>query len=174
MPANSSQPCPGQPCHTISEYAAEVNDLSSDSTLIFLEGEHILNRNFSVQDIDQLSFTVASLGGEAVVSCQHDGDNFVIGNVQNISISGLVFLGCYGNMFVNASNLNIMDSLFKGLLNGSQAALHVSDIESVNIFNCSLVDYEVRAYDGLLGCALLYLNNASYVNILHSWQLCGV
>ena len=167
LPANSSQPCPGQHCRTLPEYAeeAEVGDFPSNATLIFLGGEHILSRNFDIKDINRFSLSVANKS-EAVISCLN-GDSFVIMNVREVSISGLVLVGCYGNTVKNASKFDVKDSRFQGSREGNQTALSTSDIESINIINCSFTSYKVKAYDSLLGCALLFLNLTS-VNIANS------
>ena len=41
-------PCPGEPCHTLSQYAEhDFNNISSNTTLMFLPGDHTLNHTIS-------------------------------------------------------------------------------------------------------------------------------
>ena len=49
-------PCPGEPCHTLSQYAEhDFKNFSSNTTLVFLPGDHALNHTISFGLTDTLS-----------------------------------------------------------------------------------------------------------------------
>ena len=49
-------PCPGEPCHTLSQYAErDFENFSSNTTLVFLPGDHTLNHTISFGLTDTLS-----------------------------------------------------------------------------------------------------------------------
>ena len=47
-------PCPREPCHTLSQYADQYfQNFSSNATLVFLPGDHILNDTISMGSISK-------------------------------------------------------------------------------------------------------------------------
>ena len=90
-------PCPAEPCHTLSEYALNVNHyFTSNTTLIFLSGTHDLDTNLTVSGLTSLQL----LGNTSeptsckVVCTQPAHVN--VSNVAHVVISALSFSSCGG------------------------------------------------------------------------------
>ena len=51
-----STPCPGEPCHTLDEYAQNASQyFVSDTTVEFLPGTHDLSQPLNISDVNSLS-----------------------------------------------------------------------------------------------------------------------
>ena len=150
--SSSSIQCPGQPCLNISDYAAQPsNYFSHNISLVFLPGEHVLSRIFTLRDADNLV-----LRGETSVSCLFN-ISFDIAYVTNVFISGLKFAGCDGNK-VSRVHYFILEHAFiegKSSKSASHPAFEISDVQEFIMFNTSLVSNEVDTTG--IGCSALKL-----------------
>ena len=127
---SSGVPCPTKPCITLSHFAQTVSNwLSSNTTLIFLNGNHKLDLDLFISNICDFSMltnsTPESEGPAYTICCQHQVSlNFE--NVTKLLIKGIYFIGCGNNSFTLVSKFMISNSTFQGQ-NGSQTALKIAE-----------------------------------------------
>ena len=162
----SSTACPGEPCLTISEYAAELqNNVSSVVTMAFLEGEHMLSQNLSFQNLDEFSLTNIAPGTKVNVFCSY-GANFQLQNIVNVSIDHIELHGCNGNAVTIVETFFLKNCLIQGLSRIGNEMFHVTDTQDLSISNCSFISNWVRKTQRV-NCALFKLHNSN-MTILHS------
>ena len=82
-------PCHEDPCHTLSEYVSE--SLTSNTTLVFLPGEHALQENVTVRNLVRFVLQHSSSSSTRIV-CSNN--TFTIENLSSIEITGLSFISC--------------------------------------------------------------------------------
>ena len=127
-----------EPCLTLSQFAQNSSSwLSSNTTLIFLEGNHILNTELFISNISNFSMLTNSISeGTHVVICQGQV-NFVFDHISELRINGLKFMGCGSNKFSSVSNSTIENSTFQGQ-NDSGTTLNIVDT-NLTIMNSSFL-----------------------------------
>ena len=91
-------PCPGEPCHTLSEYVAGqyFNNLPVNTTMEFLPGNHTLEQTISVTNLTWLTLRGDSSSLPEVTSrieCTWPA-GFVFTNITELHISVLAFISC--------------------------------------------------------------------------------
>ena len=95
-PASSNTSCPTYPCHTLSEYAEHHGEYfnTPDITLQFLQGNHTLNVNLDITNIQQLDILgdFSALIPTSIVCSSHIG--FTFRNISLVRIDGLAFVSC--------------------------------------------------------------------------------
>ena len=95
-PASSNTSCPTYPCHTLSEYAEHHGEYfnTTDITLQFLQGNHTLNVNLDITNIQQLDILgdSSALIPTSIVCNSHIG--FTYRNISLVRIDGLAFVSC--------------------------------------------------------------------------------
>lgn len=112
----SNTPCPVQTCLTLSQFAAHTTSyLSSNTTLIFLPGNHSLNFKCPISNVSNVVLT-STLPLSAVITCEHHNNSarFVFDAVSTINISGLIFIGCGGNKIRSTLELLVESCVFIG------------------------------------------------------------
>ena len=84
--------CPDNPCHTLSQYANEsAKYLVSNTTMIFLPGEHVLKLQVNITNVDNFSMS-GEKGKETLVTCSGSKcGGFYFENVSYLSIFSLSF-----------------------------------------------------------------------------------
>ena len=89
-------PCHGDPCHTLSEYVSQSEQyLTSNTTMIFLPGEHALQHNITVRNISRLVFIGNPSSFPAEVSMVICTDaTFTFENILMLKIRDLGFHSC--------------------------------------------------------------------------------
>ena len=121
--------CPSKPCLTISKFAAESRKFVQDNvTLIFQPGNHILNTDLMVRNIDIFSLqllnsTLDLVRGNMVEVVCSKSKRFHLSRIHLVHISGLHFRGCGGNKVDSVHKLMITDSKFQGEKNHDGSAL---------------------------------------------------
>ena len=102
---------------TLSQF---VNNLSSylrvtsDTTLIFLPGNHSLESEFLIENFH--SFSIYAWHGsssKATITCHHSA-RFEFRNVSTVTVSGLEFIGCYENRVISVDQFQLENSGFIG------------------------------------------------------------
>ena len=127
--------CPQQPCFTLSELAADSNlSRTTNVTLLLLPGNHHLNHELVISDANNVSVT--KLGGSVFVRCTSQSGRFKISRTTTVSIKGLHFMGCGGNLVTQVNRLTIEDTIFQGI-EGSGTALVLNGTVEANIVTCS-------------------------------------
>ena len=113
-------PCPGEPCHTLSEYVAGqfFNNLQVNTTMEFLPGNHTLEQYISLTNLAWLTLRGDSSSLPEITSrieCTWPA-GFVFTNISELYISALAYTSC-------------------GHHNG--AAVHIMSVQHSNISYCS-------------------------------------
>ena len=113
-------PCPGEPCHTLSEYVAgqHFNNLPVNTTMEFLPGNHTLEQTISVTNL-----TWVTLHGDSSSLPE------VISRIECNWPAGLVF--------TNISELYISALVYTSCGHHNSAAIHIMSIKHSNISYCS-------------------------------------
>ena len=98
LPQNGTQPCqpPCEACHHLSYYASHINQyFTSDTTIMFLAGVHLLGDNTSIL-INNVSQTeIVGANYNTTIECESEGSGgFMFVNSTNIKIKNLTFLNC--------------------------------------------------------------------------------
>lgn len=95
---SSNDLCSVSPCSTISQFADDVSNYlneSSNTSMIFLPGNHLLNTTISFVNIRRITMTHLQIGNTSnvIVTCQRSG-SFNYSFVGNVHISDLEFSNC--------------------------------------------------------------------------------
>ena len=112
---NSS--CLQTPCLTLSQVAASSHNIMQNAiisrsevnlSLFFQQGQHILNRDLSLAEIDTIVMLKESQSDENVtVLCPNSSGRFDISDSSVVSITGLAFINCTGNRITQIKTLAI-------------------------------------------------------------------
>ena len=126
MIPSPSDLCPREPCLTLSQFAANSsNYLSTNTTLFFLQGNHSLESNLLVENVNMMS-VLSNSANTAAVICKHslvvynesatisNSTSFKFSNVRILHISGLTFIGCAVNKVEYVNEFKIKHSSFIG------------------------------------------------------------
>jgi len=93
--------CPADPCLTLSEYAQQIQHyLTSNTTLLFLPGDHVLGVNFTVENVNDVEIYAQqtstadnhTASGSRIV-CQ-GLVGFTFRNISHMTVHGLTFNSC--------------------------------------------------------------------------------
>ena len=92
-PTSTNTSCPTQPCQTLSEYAQDPGKYFNDSnlTVTFLPGDHTLDINLTITNINQLEIHGAMLPTRVICN---PNVGFTFSNIYRVSIDGLAFAAC--------------------------------------------------------------------------------
>ena len=154
-PTSTNTSCPPCPCHTLSEYAQDPGQYFNDSnlTLQFLPGNHTLDVNLTITNINQLEIHGAMLPTK-VVCTSHVG--FTFSNISKLSIDGLAFVACARSHVVQFSYAVFFypEKTYFGL--------HLQSVPMVEITDCTFQD----SYGSALGVvdSLVVLRDNNFIN----------
>ena len=114
-PLLESSTCPqnSTSCLTLSQFATNSSQNESNTSLVFLPGNHTLEilllahgHNFSMSKYVQENETV-------FVKCTSQLGRFDISMTAHVTIMGLNFIGCGNNQISHVTRLTIADSTFQ-------------------------------------------------------------
>ena len=142
-------PCPGEPCHTLSEYVAGqyFSNLPVNTTMEFLPGNHTLEQTISVTNLTWLTLHGDSSYLPEVTSrieCTRPA-GFVFTNINELYINALAYTSCGHH---------------------NSAAILIMSIQHSNISYCSFHN-SVNA-DGYGGA--LYIQNSYVILTVNTFQ----
>ena len=112
-------PCPSHesvPCLTRSQFLNTSNTyISSNTSLIFLLGNHTLDAELVVDNVSAFSMLSdsVSLSSTVWIICHYFG-TFKLGNIGNVHINGLMFYGCTANRLTSVNYFFLEYSNFIG------------------------------------------------------------
>ena len=148
-----STPCPADPCFTLSEYALQpLHNLTSNTMLLLLPGDHMLSVNFTVEDVSTFeiwSFTSADRHVTRIV-CQ-GLIGFSFRNILHVAMHGVTVTSCgkgtaitsytayYGVSVHSVVDASIADCSFQDSAGTALGVFHSSlDLRGTNSFtrNC--------------------------------------
>ena len=102
---SSNQSCPASPCLTLPEITSDK--IGSNTTLVFLMGNHSLNSTLYLSNISTLKVFSSSTESVPIINCAGQS-SFIIANISYVHIVGLTFR-CSGNR-VEAVNQFIFEN----------------------------------------------------------------
>ena len=158
-------PCPAkESCLTLSTLAANSsNYLNTNTTVVFLDGNHVLDLELFVSNIDG-SLTLSTNGsGTATIIC-NDSVSVEFKNITKLQISGLEFIRCSG-MVELVDQFTLEDSKFRGDHNDS--ALHLTHTIT-NIVRSTFASNTAGTYQSHELGVLVYLGD-SFNKFLYPW-----
>ena len=152
-PTSTNTSCPTHPCQTLSEYAQDPGQYFNDSnlTLQFLPGNHTLDVNLAITNINQLEIHGAVLPTR-VICDSHAG--FTFSNIHRMSIDGLAFVSCA------RSDLYYTYTTYYGL--------HLQSVQTAEINDCTFQDSYGSAV-GVVDSHVALRDN----NFLNNCRLCS-
>ena len=137
--------CSVRPCLTISQFADDSDKYlngSSDTTMIFLPGNHLLNTTMSFINIRRITMTSVQVGNSSnmtvIATCQRYG-LFNYSLVCNVYLSNLEFSKC-SHQVDSAKKLIIKGYTFQNNTKTVIQLLNSSVIISISIFLANSVD----------------------------------
>ena len=82
-------PCPEVPCLTLSQFAVNSSNYTGQISLIFLPGNHTLNRELILSGAD--NFSMASQDNETVtIECLSQSERFIVNETTFAAIKGVI------------------------------------------------------------------------------------
>ena len=126
-------PCPAKPCHTLSQYAHNVSEyLTTDTTFVFLPGDHSLDTDFNISDISSLAIVGNTSSFPKLTSrvvCSNTDAMVAIANVSHLSIAALEVLSCGQN------NVERVSVRVHTVENFRLSSFHLSHSSPLHIYN---------------------------------------
>ena len=132
-----SIPCAAEFCFTLSHFASSTSkSLSSNTTVIFLPGNHTLDISISLtSSASNVHFMASSSLGAQIICSRSSRFEFI--STKAVSINGLVFLDCTGNRFTSVSWISIENCSFFSLDKSSAStATLVIDKSTFGMIHC--------------------------------------
>ena len=139
--------CPEETsCLTLTLLAeSTTNYLDSDTTLIFLQGDHILKSELSVKNISKISITSINHSSRVTIKCEYYG-RMTFDSVGDIYITNMDYIKCRGHQIRLVDQFILKDCIF---LNHTETAVEFIN-SSASIINTSFITNSV----GNLGAAI--------------------
>ena len=139
-------PCPRDPCTSLSQLATDFSNHTVNETdaisLIFLPGNHYLDREFTVHHSGYFSMEKESQTNDSVfIHCSSLYERFIINRTTFASIKGLHFFGCGGNTVTHVQELIVEDATFQEDEGESRrAALVLKEVSSAKIVRSTFIN----------------------------------
>ena len=132
-------PCPKDPCLTLSQLAADSSNYTGHVFLVFLPGNHTLNRELILSGAD--NFSIESLDNEMVmIECQSHHERLIVNETTFAAIKRLHFVGCGGNTVTSVDELTVEHTIFQGVEGeGRDTALVLNEVNFTKIIECSFI-----------------------------------
>ena len=120
--------CPGKPCLTLEQFAANYVGNETNISLSFLPGNHsLINGELSLSHADYFSMTkVIGGNGTVFVKCGRSG-RFNISETMFATIKDLHFVGSGGNRVSQVEQFIVEDTIFEGV-EGRGTALVLNEV----------------------------------------------
>ena len=160
-------------CATLSQYAQEAElYFTSNTTMVFLPGSHVLDRNITVANITRLTMRGRSSLGNIATVVRNGSVGFHFTNIVDFNIDSLAFTSYnmswnYGSQPASNSALFLQSSKSATLVNcffhdnlGTALKVHNTNITlAENKFTHNQCGCELFSYDCKLGCGITALNS---------------
>ena len=127
-PSPAESPCPAEPCHTLSEYAHNIDKYVSDNTkFVFLPGTHYLDTDFRVSNISSLvllgdNSSLPELSSS--VLCSNTAAMVAITGVSQLLMSNLEVAYCRSVLSIS---MEMVDS-------ATLSSFHLLNSKTLNIY----------------------------------------
>ena len=142
-------PCPqyASSCLTLSQFAANSSHNETDVSLLFLGGNHTLDRELLLAHGHNFSMSKYAKDNETVfVKCNSQLGRFDICETRYVSIKNLTFIGCGCNRVSKVTRLTIADSTFQKVQEKS-TVLVINDVIATNIDRSQFLNNTLDHYD---------------------------
>ena len=122
--------CPNEPCSTFSQFAAAANSnnyIKSNTSLVFLLGNHSLNLKLLVNDVIFFGLYAFQTGYSTNIriECMLPGNiSLMFHNLVYVDVQGIEFVGC-ANTFSSIGQLMVVDTTFSFKKEDHQTAIRV-------------------------------------------------
>ena len=135
--------CPGDPCLTLAQLAANSTSYFGNKTnisLSFLPGNHCLDGELSLSHADNFSMTKVVGGnyGTVSVECGSQSGRFNISEMTFAAIKDLHFVGCGGNKVSQVKQFIVEDTIFEGV-EGRGTALVLNQVTDASVAKSSFL-----------------------------------
>ena len=174
--ATSCSSCPHNStnCTTLSEYAQEAElYFTSNTTMVFLPGDHVLDRNITVANVASLTMRGESSSGNVATVVRNGSVGFSFTNMVDFNIYSLAFTSynnqslSYGSQLSSKSAVFVQSSQNTKLVNcsfhdnlGTAVTVHNTDVTMIDSqFTHNLCGYELFSDNRRLGCGITALNS---------------
>ena len=191
--ATSCSSCPYDiHCATLSEYAQEAETyFTSNTTMVFLPGEHVLDTNITVTNVTWLTMRAEFSSDNMATVARNASVGFSFTNMVEFNMYSLAFTSSswsYGSHLASSSVLLLQSTPNAKLINcsfhdnlGTALTVHNTNITLVeNKFTHNQCACELFSYNCKLGCVItafnsnltftgnttFHENNASYYGVL--------
>ena len=129
-------PCPqNSSCLTLSQFTASSSHNETDISLLFLPGNHTLDRELLLAQVNNFSMTKDGLDNETVfVECSTHMNygRFRISETTSVSLKGLHFIGCGSNSVSQVKWLTITGTTFQDVQEGN-TVLELNEVSNATI-----------------------------------------
>ena len=168
---SAESPCPAEPCVTLSQLAINLTQYLNDNmTMIFLRGNHSLDRKLLFTNVTTVTATVTALSRShsasenILIECALQYANFVFSKIEFVHISNLYFMGC-NHKFESVGELTVELASFQGY-KYTGSAVELIDTTSAYI-QTSTFSYNTNGnYLGPIGIFVYTRNH--YPDVLHN------
>ena len=106
-------PCPGEPCHTLSEYVDDQLYFTNNTVMEFIPGNHTLAQTISVTNLMWLTLRGDSSSLPDITSrilCTSSSAGFVFADITGLYITALAFISCAHNDSGPVSIISVQQS----------------------------------------------------------------
>ena len=176
-PSNDTQ-CPGEPCLTLSQYIQESGKyFVSNTTMLFLQGEHQLNSTFHVENVASFALqgNTASLPElPSKIVCNNRMGIFEFGLVEQLDIRALHFFSCglndtfstpriQGIIVLYTENFHLETCILES---SPSAALYLESTTNGSLLNNRFVGNKAMRYGAAINVydSAVMLTNNSFIN----------
>jgi len=133
-------PCPGEPCHTLSQYGEQYfQNFNSNTTLVFLPGDHLLNYTISIgtaSDFPSATHTYQQDNPSPSLSLLGSPYQAHSSSLQEIR-STITCTWPAGFVFLGIVELHINSLAFISCGHTDSAALNIQSAWNASISNCA-------------------------------------
>ena len=173
--SSMNAPCIEPSCLTLSQLATKISYFDNVNTslkIVFLEGNHVLDSNFSVSNVSKLAFMCGSSNLQTTIICHHSA-SFKFSTMDSLQVKGLVFTGCGNNMIMSVNKLVIDSSSFIGQKDTGTALQIIKTNATIvtNYFRANMLGsryhntFEDHLFSPFVGGAMIaYLSNITITN----------
>ena len=134
--------CPGDPCLTLPQLAANSTSYlgnEANISLFFLPGNHSLDGELSLSHADNFSMTMVTEGnGTVYIECGSQSGKFNISETTFAMVKDLHFVGCGGNRVSQVEQFIVEDTIFEGV-EGRGTALVLNQVTDASITSSSFL-----------------------------------
>ena len=165
-PDNYTSSCPGQPCLTLDQYAAQGTEyFMMGATFLFLAGNHSIHSTILLENVSNIVFEKENQSDNISVLQKAQSSVIMCRNVTNLTIQGVTFM-LYTDTTESLAVLNVSESTevllqnltFQGALKSHVSAAHFSHSE-VLISSC------VFEGNGRLDGGAIYTSERSIITL---------